>query len=89
MSIERDYQGEKEEEKTSPKPNVGGMPTFFWLVECETDEEIQKGPKEKQEDKRGPGECSVWETKEREGQKGGERGFFLPTSKPLKATDRS
>lgn len=43
--IERDYQGEKEE-KTSSWPNVGGMPTFFWLVRCETNEKIQKWPKE-------------------------------------------
>ena len=37
-----------------------------------------------QEDKRGPGEHSVWEAKVREGQKGGD-ALFLSTSKPLKA----
>ena len=37
-----------------------------------------------QEDKRGPGECSVWEAKAAEGQKGGD-GIFLSRSKPLKA----
>lgn len=29
------------------------MPTFFWLVECETAKKIQKGSLDRQEDKRG------------------------------------
>ena len=37
-----------------------------------------------QEDKRGPGECRVWEAKVTEGEKGGD-GIFLSTSKPLKS----
>jgi hypothetical protein len=40
---------------------------FFWLVVCETNEKIQKGPSKKQKDKRSSGESSAMEAKVRRG----------------------
>lgn len=63
---------------------MGGMTTLLWLVECETDMKIQKGPTKRCEGKRGPEERSVWEAEVRPGQKGG-KGicFFKSISKSL------
>lgn len=54
-----------------------GTPIFFWLVECETEEKIRKGPLERQEDRSGPGECSIRDAKRTEGQKDGKEIFFF------------
>lgn len=56
------------------------MPAFVWLVECETAKKIQKGPLERQEDKRGQVQQKAVFKKSRfsrEGPKGGERGFVF------------
>lgn len=37
----RDHQGGKNEENTSLKPTMGGMPTPLWLVECATDRDSE------------------------------------------------
>lgn len=52
------------------------MPIFFWLVECETEEKIRKGSLERQEDQRGPGECSIRDAKRTEVKKMARRFFF-------------
>lgn len=51
----------KDEEKNSLKSDVKKKKClFFWLVGCETEETVQRGPLKK-EAKPGSGEISVWE----------------------------